>query len=420
MTDEELTDPLGQFRKPPPSLGAGNHNYEERSSHVDNQEKGDRGHILEMTAANPNGESASQPCPVDEHLGEIVLIDQLPSDAWAEGVAIRPSGNALTSRLDEPELYSIDLNYARSGDLNGYDTVPPKLIHTFTEANSVFNLCALKGTAREEYAVITGYADLANPESAAFHSFVLWRLAPAADGSDEPPQITKITDIKAGQFCMGMYALSETVLLIADAHQCCIWRVHLPTGSVTTLLQDPAMRPQEGEFFGVNRITISAGYAWFTNTSTGTFLRAKVEFIDDGKDVKVTGPVEHICDGLSNAEGLVMSNDSKQAYVVSYTSGNLWRIDIDVEAGKGTLNTLRDDLVSPTTMELVYPESGGKPTLYIVCCGAVDESWLSGQRGAWFDLAKVRDKLHITVTVTTEITYVLQPPALFPALCDLR
>ena len=371
-----------------------------------------------MTAANPNGESASHTCPVDEHLGEIVLIDQLPSDAWAEGVAIRPNGNALTSRLDEPELYAIDLNTARSGDQNGYDTVPPKLIHKFTNASSVFNLCALKGTTREEYAVISGYADLANLESATFHSFVLWRVVPAPDGSDEPTEVTKITDIKAGQFCMGMYAVSDTVLLIADAHSSCIWRVHLPTGTVTTLLEDPIMRPQDGEFFGVNRVKISAGYVWFTNTSTGTFSRAKTEFIDDGKDVKVTGPVEPIADGLANAEGLVMSEDSKQAYVVSYASGHLWRIDIDIEAGKGTVNTLREDLVSPTTMELVYPEDGGKPTLYIVCCGAVEESWLHGERGAWFDLAKVKHKLHITVTVTTEITYVYQPSD--PISCCLR
>lgn len=355
----------------------------------------------QMTETQANGVSASQANQnPDPYLEKITLIDQLPSDAWAEGVAIRPDGNVLTSRLDEPELFAIDLASTQLSGENDFDVVRPKIIHTFENATGVFNLCPLKGTKREEYAVISGWADLAN---ATFHSFVLWRVVPSANG-DDLPEVTKIGDIPEGQFCMGMEPLSETVLLIADCHRSCIYRVDIPTGTVSKFLEHPSMRPLEGEFFGVNRLKVLAGYIWFTNTSTGTLSRAPIEHINHGQDIRVTGPIQHVADGLANAEGLVMFDNAEVAYVNSYASGNLWRIDIDVEAGKGLVTCLREDLVSPTAMQLVSKDKDAKPTLYILCCGSVDEEWLSTERGTWFDLANVKDKVHITVTVTTEIT----------------
>lgn len=344
----------------------------------------------------------------DPYLHDIIFVDQLPSDAWAEGLAIRPNGDALTSRVDRPELLSIELASTKVGADDESSALQPRTIHTFENANSVFDVCSLTTTSKqeEEYAVVSGFADFSSTASPAFHSFALWRVALSPSGGDAPPQVTKMAGLSEAILPVAIERVSDKVVLVADAGKSCLWKVHMPTGEVSLFLEDPTMRPHSGEAFGVNRINVRAGYLWYTNTGKGTLSRVAVT----GEDhIQIAGPVEHVADGLSNAaDGLVMSDDARIAYVVSYALGILWRIDID-KSGKGTTNVLRDDLLSPTAMQLVYPKAGGKPTLHILCCGAIQQAWLHTDKGAWFDMAKVTDKLRVTVTVTTEITYVPPP-----------
>lgn len=363
-----------------------------------------------MTVSQRKSEANAEP---DPYLRDIVFVDQLPSDAWAEGLAIRPNGDVLVSRVDQPELFTIELASAKLNEDNEFDVLRPRTIHTFDNANSVFDVCSLDSTGtREEYAVLSGYADFSKPGNDAFHTFVVSRVTLTSGSSDEPPQVTKIADLPDAGVPVGLEPVSNTTILVADAGKSCIWKVSMSTGEVSVLLEDPTMQPHEGEAFGVNRIKVRAEYLWYTNTCKGTLSRVPISGKDD---IQAIGPVEHVADGLSNAaDGLVMFDDARIAYVVSYALGVLWRIDID-ESGKGTVNVLREDLLSPTAMRLVYAEEGAKPALHILCCGAVQEAWLDTSKGAWFDMANVTDKMHITVTVTTEVTYVSlhgRPPPL--------
>lgn len=363
-----------------------------------------------MTASQRNGKAKAKP---DPYLHDILLVDQLPSDAWAEGLALRPNGDALVSRVDQPELFTIELASAAranggGGDDNGneFDALRPRTIHTFDDANGVFDVCRLPGggggrAKGEEYAVLSGFADFAKPDAASFHTFVLWRVVLQPGGDRVPSQVSKIAELPDTGVPVGLESFGSLILL-ADAGKGCIWKIHVPTGKVSVFLEDPTMQPHAGDAFGVNRIKVRGGYLWYTNTGTGTLSRVPVRSSED--DIQAVGPVEPIADGLSNAaDGLVMFDDARAAYIVSYALGILWRIDID-DAGTGTVNVLREDLLSPTAMQLVYPKEGGKPSLYILCCGAVQESWLDTSIGRWFDLARVTDELRIVVTVTTEVT----------------
>jgi hypothetical protein len=360
-----------------------------------------------MTASQRNGKAKAEP---DPYLHDILLVDQLPSDAWAEGLALRPNGDALVSRVDQPELFTIELASATrtngvGSDDNEFDTLRPRTIHTFDDANGVFDVRRLPGGSRakgeEEYAVLSGFADFANPGAASFHTFVLWRVVLEPGGDGVPSQVSKIAELPDAGVPVGLEPFGSLILL-ADTGKGCIWKIHVPTGKVSVFLEDPTMQPHDGDAFGVNRIKVRGGYLWYTNTGMGTLSRVPVKSSED--DIQPIGPVEPIADGLSNAaDGLVMFDDARAAYIVSYALGILWRIDID-DAGKGTVNVLREDLLSPTAMQLVYPKEGGKPSLYILCCGAVQESRLDTSIGRWFDLARVTDELRIVVTVTTEVT----------------
>jgi len=343
----------------------------------------------------------------DPRLHEIVLIDQITSDSWCEGVAIRPNGNVLLGKIEEPELLALDLATAPL-PANEFDTIKPRLFHRFSEASGTFGLCALRGTEREEYAVSTAVSDPANGQ---FHQWTVWRITMPRDDSEDGPEISEIASLPDARFLASMITISERTLVTADANRGCVWRIDIPTGQVSVIIEDDKMRaPGSGEFgyFGVNRVRFTEKFGWVGNTGAGIFYRFPVEWVDGGLGVKATGPPEEVASGLDNSDGLAVVPDGSAAYICSYTSGHLWRVDIEGEggAGKAEVTELRKDLVSPTGMELVYSAEREKPTLYIVCCGTLAPESLDGDRKYWMDLAKLdKTKLQITVTVTTEVTY---------------
>ena len=354
----------------------------------------------------------------DSRLHDIVLVDQLPQDFWFEGIAIRPSGNVLIANIKDPELLAVDAT-SEGPPEDRFRTIPPRIVHTFPDANGAFNICALPGTKREEYAVVSGHAD---PAKGDFHSFMVWRVVMPPEESDDAPEVSKIGDLPDVRFATGLVAISERTLAIADSSRGCIWRFDVPSGQPSVLFEDPNLAPPpsgEDGFFGVGRVRFTEKYGWAVNTGFGTLYRFPIEYVDGGKDLKVTGPIEPVVTGLVNADGMVMTRGAREAYICSYMKGHLWRVDLDSYVtgdlwrvdtdgdGKGSVSVVRSDLVSPTTMELVYPDKGGKPTLYIVCCHPLSqEMYETSVNGSWLDLTNVdRSKLEVTITVTTEVTY---------------
>lgn len=337
----------------------------------------------------------------DPSLHDIVLVDQLPSDAWAEGIIVRPSGTILTTRIDADELFSIAPPSSSSKTADSADIVP-KVIHKFP-TRCVVNICRLKsksGGSKEEYAVLTSHVDF-NAEE--YHSTIVWRITFEDGESDTPASVTKIAELPDAVFCLGMEQVTDDVLLVIDTAKACIWRVSIAGGDVGVFFSDEAtMRPKsEEEMFGANRLRLVGGYMYYTNTSTGALHRVATKVSSD--DVVVTGSAQTIVPrGLDYADGLVVTKDGRTAYVASYVEGMLWRIDVDVEAGTGLVTTLMDELIMPTAMDLVYQEE--KPTLYVVCCGAVTQNLMDVMGNVGFGYAGVeKSRLKLEVTITTEV-----------------
>ncbi|ORY58819.1 uncharacterized protein BCR38DRAFT_446704 [Pseudomassariella vexata] len=315
-----------------------------------------------------------------------ILVTQLPSDAWFEGFALRPNGHILVSRLDQPELYTLD---AENPDAQ------PELLHTFPDANGLINLCPLLG-CEDEYAVLSGIVDLGNVK---FENFIIWRVK--LHGSD-PPELTQLAKLESSGFCIGIMAATERTLLIADSQKHCIWRFDMPTGKTSVLVADETMKiASTDDFFGLNRLRMVGNYVWFTNTSAGILCRVPIELDKDDPvtGVRTTGPVETITDDLPHCDGLAVTKDQEVVYSASYMNGWLWKVNIDPETGEAKTDVVMENLVSPTAVELVYVD--GKPKLFIVCCGEIDLGWINADdRTSWSDLAQINAS--VTVTVTTE------------------
>lgn len=340
----------------------------------------------------------------DTGLQDMVLVDQLPSDTWAQGICVRPAGDIITTHLNGPELFN--LTSARSPA----SQAPPRIIYSFPDATGTFNICPLVNASCEEYAVVTAQSDLANGE---FADWNIWRVVMPPEGDTATaPRVTKLAQLPDAGFLMGMVAISEHTLTVADSFRGCIWRIDIPTGRPSILIDHPSLGPPSATcgagIFGINRMVFTDRHCWAINTGgSGSLYRFPITRTSHGQDIRPTGPVELVTSGLENAEGLVITRDGRSVYICSWVSGYLWRVDVDTF----THSVIRDDLVSPTAMDLVYDDDDNDPdsmpTLYILCCGEISkESVEEGDQKHWLGMAQVEpSKLQITVTVTTEVTY---------------
>ncbi|KAI2628526.1 hypothetical protein GGR54DRAFT_347737 [Hypoxylon sp. NC1633] len=327
----------------------------------------------------------------DGSVQDVVLVTQLPSDSWFEGFALRPNGKILTTRLDEPELYTFNAEDPEA---------TPQLLHNFEEeANGLINVCPVPGY-HDEYLILSGVVDLHNVE---FDDFIIWRVSLNDDNG--PPIVKKVMEVKGTGFCIGIVPVSDRVILIPDAFQNCIWRVDLEAKTVSLFIADDSMKAAggEGDFFGLNRIHVTDEFLWFTNTSGGMLCRIPIEQVRDDAAVgiRTTGPVQILTDDIPHCDGLALSPDQTTVYTCSYTDGLVWRVSIDPSTGKATTNVVLRNLACPTAVELVYADN--KPKLYIVCCGEIEMSWfVQDASNPWAEVANINSMVSVTVTTHEE------------------
>ncbi len=274
-------------------------------------------------------------------------------------------------------------------------------MHTFPqeEATGVINLCALPGHP-DEFIVITGFVNMTEVR---FENMIFWRVKLHPEDA-EPPVATKLTTIPDAGFCIGLVPVTSRTLLVADSSKHCIWKLDIESGNSSVLLEDTLFEAASKEdFFGLNRIRVGGGYAWFTNSSAGTFGRFPVE-IKEGEEteIAVTGDIQIIVADIPQCDGLAMSKDFSAAFAVSYLGGFMWKIAIDKDTGMGSTSIVMQHLVSPTHVEMT--SVGGKPKIYVVSCGQVEHGWVNeDDRASWSDLANINAAVSVSVTVTEEV-----------------
>ncbi|KAI1338461.1 hypothetical protein F5Y15DRAFT_417107 [Xylariaceae sp. FL0016] len=316
---------------------------------------------------------------------DIVLVTQLPSDSWFEGFALRPNGKILAARLDQPELYTF-----RAED----EDATPELLHTFPSCTGLVNIDTVPGR-QDEYVVLAANLDL---ETASNTDNVLWHVALSADDSS-PPKATKMCDVTGTGFAIGIVAISERTFLIPDSHKSCIWQLDSETGTKTEFYADETMKVATADHstFGLNRIRVFDDFLYFTNTSAGFVGRIPIAMdrSNPAVGIRVTGPVQKVCDQLPHLDGLAISKDQTHAYTASYVDGQLLELRVNPATGEGKMEVIVTSLDSPTGVELVYVD--GKPKLYVVCCGEIDMAWIPKyDENPWAAMGDINSAISIT------------------------
>ncbi|OTB09667.1 hypothetical protein M426DRAFT_316201 [Hypoxylon sp. CI-4A] len=334
----------------------------------------------------------------DGSVEDVVLVTQLPSDSWFESFILRPNGKILATRLDEPELYT----------LNAEDPeATPQLIHNFGgDAKGLIDLCPLPGH-NDEYLLLSAVVDLATVK---FENFIIWRVSLDPDDI-KPAKVSKVADAHITGLCIGVVAISERIALLPDSRKSCIWRLDMETGDVSLFIEHDTMKAADGEgnFFGLNRARVTDQYLWYTNTSGGKLCRVPIERVPDDASVgiRLTGPVQVVADDIPHCDGLALSKDQTAVYTCrSDMDSHVWKVSIDPATGKGTTSIVMRHLASPTATLLDY--QNGKPKLFIVCCGEIQVVWREvDDQNPWGDIIGINSAVTVTaVTVEERVEHV--------------
>ncbi|KAI1504729.1 hypothetical protein F5X99DRAFT_348133 [Biscogniauxia marginata] len=318
----------------------------------------------------------------------VFLVTQLPSDSWFEGLAMRPNGKILATRLDKPEIYTF---------VPEDQETTPTLLTTLSGCTSVFNICALPDR-HEEYFVMTGDMDL---EKVSCDHISIWHMTLSPDDSS-PPKSTKLASLTDFGFCTTIVAASDRVLLIADAQRSSIIHMDTQTGKTSIFMEHDSMKVATDEdHFGLNRLSIADQYLWYTNTSAGTLCRIPIttEGVDAATGIRTTGPVEVLTDSIPHCDGLAVTKDESTVYTACYIDGLLYRITIDNEERKGYTEVLMSNLDCPTGVALL--ENEDEPKVYVTCCGKIEMAWfVQDSENPWSCIADINSAVTVTVTET--------------------
>lgn len=231
---------------------------------------------------------------------QVQTVFQFPNNgSWIDNIVLRPDGSLLLTRLDVPEVWSVDTD-------SGYAT----LVYSFPNATSCFGISEIDD---DVFAVVVGnfstetYAPTPG-------SFSLQKLSfQSHNASDQrrdfqSPIATRIVSLPDAQALNGMATFTKEshLVLIADSPKGVVWKVNTQTGDYAIALNDTTMLPAKGQALplGVNGLKVLDGYVYYSSTTRMEFCRVKVNedataageyqviasgFLTDGLDVALDG-----------------------------------------------------------------------------------------------------------------------------------
>ncbi|KAI9036525.1 uncharacterized protein KD926_001736 [Aspergillus affinis] len=261
---------------------------------------------------------------------------------WIENIAIRPDGDLLLTRMDEPELWTVNpVDGSRS------------LVHRFDQATALMGITHIHD---DRYAVVVGNVTIAEIGQPTPGSFSLWAVNMAADS----PQISPIAAIPEAGWLNGMACLDDEsgTLLVADSVNGVIWKVDPLSGHYEVALSGHSLE-QNGQALGVNGVHAAGDMVYYTSSSLDSLFRVPVD-----TEGLAAGPVETVAASNSLPDDFALASDGT-AYLMANVDNQVQRV-----SPSGELSTL----VGSKDSSLVAGPSAGQIStdgsiLYVVTCG---------------------------------------------------
>jgi len=284
---------------------------------------------------------------------KLETLYQFPENgSWIDNVVLRQNGNLLLTRLDTPEVWSVN---TASGNAT--------LAHSFANATSCFGIAEIED---DVFAVVVGNFSTKTYQPTP-GSFTVQKLdfnvkAEQNERVSEVAEVSQIAALPDATALNGMTAFTKAsdLVLIADSPKGAVWKVNIKTGEYAVAMNDTTMMPAEGVALplGINGVKFLDGYVYYSCTTRMQFGRVKVD-----ENANPVGPYEIIASGFL-ADGLDVDSDGT-AYIATDPQNSVVRItpfgQISLVAG-GQLST---ELPGATSCRL----SQDRKTLYVGTSG---------------------------------------------------
>jgi hypothetical protein len=290
----------------------------------------------------------------DEPSVKVETLYQFPNNgSWIDNLALRSDGSVLLTRLDTPEVWSVDT-------VTGNAT----LVHSFANATSCFGISEIDD---DVFAVVVGNFSTKTYQPTP-GSFTVQKLdfnnvhATENEDATQMASVSHIAALPEAQALNGMASFTKEshLVLIADSPKGVAWKLNTETGEYSIALNDTTMLPAEGQALplGVNGLKLVDDYIYYSSTTRMQFGRVKVN-----QDATPAGDYEIIASGFL-PDNLDVASDGT-AYIATDPQNSVVRISpygqISLVAG-GQLST---QMPGPTSCRLTSDEK----TLYVGTSG---------------------------------------------------
>jgi hypothetical protein len=297
---------------------------------------------------------SSSPFRNDAPTVQVETLFQFPNNgSWIDNLALRSDGSILLTRLDTPEVWSVDAT-------TGHAT----LVHSFANATSCFGISEIDD---DVFAVVVGNFSTKTYKPTP-GSFTVQQLdfnnfqATANEQETQKASVSHIAALPEAQALNGMTSFTKEshLVLIADSPNGVAWKLNTQTGEYSIALNDTSMLPAEGQGLplGVNGLKMVDDYIYYSSTTRMQFGRVKVD-----QDATPVSDYQIIASGFL-PDNMDVASDGT-AYIATDPQNSVVRItpfgQISLVAG-GQLST---QMPGPTSCRL---SADGK-TLYVGTSG---------------------------------------------------
>lgn len=281
---------------------------------------------------------------------KVSTVYQFPHNgSWVDNMVFRSDNSLLLTRLDAPEVWSID---TKSGH--------GELAYEFSNVTSTFGISQI---GEDTYAVVAGDFDVETYKPTA-GSFSVWKLdfSSYSPGKNqmtkrEAVKASKIADLPEAQALNGMARLSENspLLLISDSPKGAIWKLDMETGKYSVALSDSTMLPSgDGLPLGINGVKALDGYVYYSSTTRQQFCRVQVD-----RSASAIGPYEVVASGFVPDNFDIASDGT--AYIATNTQNSVVTVTPEGRVFLIAGGQLSKDIPGPTSCLLAADGT----TLYV-------------------------------------------------------
>lgn len=229
------------------------------------------------------------PYPNEQPNVKVDTLFQFPNNgSWIDNIVLRRDGSLLLTRLDVPEVWSVDTETGNS-----------TMVYSFPNATSCFGISEIDD---DVFAVVVGNFSTTTYQPTA-GSFSVQKLEFQDGSANEETRVadsavaTHIVSLPEAQALNGMTSFTKEshLVLIADSPKGVVWKVNTETGDHSVALNDTTMMPAEGVALplGINGLKVVDEYLYYSSTTRMQFCRVKVN-----KDAEAAGDYQVIASGF--------------------------------------------------------------------------------------------------------------------------